>query len=129
MRIEIKDKDNFITMFNSLFPENKINTINGICIDSRKIRKNDIFIPIKGKYFDGNAFVLKALELGAIVSFSENNKKNANIINIKSSEEIINKMAKTWKDNSKHKIRFYWSFNCFSWLEFKRNLEHERRSF
>ena len=46
MRIEIRDKENFIKMFNNLFEKDKINKVNGVCIDSRKIKQNDIYIPI-----------------------------------------------------------------------------------
>ena len=49
MRIIIKDKDRFINMFNQLYASIDINKINGISIDSRKIKNNDIFIPIKGQ--------------------------------------------------------------------------------
>ena len=71
MRIQIKNKEKFITMFNQLYPTHKINDINGLSIDSRIIEKNDIFIPIKGKTFDGNKYVDKAIKKGAIKSFSE----------------------------------------------------------
>ena len=76
MRIEIKDKENFIQMFNNIFEENKINTINAISIDSRNIQEGDIFIPIKGKRFDGHKFISQALNDGAIKCFSESKKRN-----------------------------------------------------
>ena len=57
MRIKIKDKKNFMDVFNNLYPNNKLNDINGISIDSRKVLKNDIFFPIKGKKFDGHDFI------------------------------------------------------------------------
>ena len=37
----------------------------GICTDSREIRKNDLFVALHGPNFDGNQFVLPALEAGA----------------------------------------------------------------
>ena len=73
MRIEIKDKKNFIKMFNSIHINNKISTINGVSIDSRKVMKNDIFFPIKGENYDGHKFINDSIENGAIVSFSEVN--------------------------------------------------------
>ena len=36
MRIELKDKTNFIHMFNNIYKNNNISKINGISIDSRK---------------------------------------------------------------------------------------------
>ena len=104
MRIEIKDKENFITMFNELFKKNKINNVNAISIDSRKIQNGDIFIPMKGKTVDGHKFISKAFKDGAIKCFSENNENYENIINIKSSNEIINIFARSWQKKSNHKI-------------------------
>ena len=104
MRIKIKDKENFIQMFNNIFEENKIDTINAVSIDSRNIQEGDIFIPIKGERFDGHKFISQALNDGAIKCFSENTKRNENIINIKSTKNIINKLAKSWQEKSKHKI-------------------------
>ncbi|MFH0958889.1 MAG: UDP-N-acetylmuramoyl-tripeptide--D-alanyl-D-alanine ligase [Pseudomonadota bacterium] len=37
----------------------------GICTDSRELRANDLFVPLKGKNFDGDSFVLPALNAGA----------------------------------------------------------------
>lgn len=37
----------------------------GICTDTRELKTNDLFIPLKGENFDGNSFVLPALEAGA----------------------------------------------------------------
>ncbi len=39
--------------------------VTGISIDTRSIRKNDLFIAIKGKKYDGHDFVKKAKEKGA----------------------------------------------------------------
>ena len=39
--------------------------ITGISIDTRSIKKNDLFIAIKGKNYDGHNFLEKALEKGA----------------------------------------------------------------
>ena len=104
MRIEIRDKENFIKMFNNLFEKDKINKVNGVCIDSRKIKQNDIYIPIKGKKYDGHDFIIKALKNGAIKCLSEKNNKDKDIIKIKSSIEAINTMASIWNKKSKHKI-------------------------
>ena len=71
MRIKIEDKKNFIQMFNNIFEKNKINNINAISIDSRQIQQGDIFIPIKGKNFDGHKFISQAIKNGAIKCFSE----------------------------------------------------------
>ena len=40
--------------------------ISAVCIDSRKMEKNSLFIAIRGDNFDGHAFVKKAAENGAV---------------------------------------------------------------
>ena len=37
----------------------------GICTDSRELKINDLFVPLRGQNFDGNCFVIPALEAGA----------------------------------------------------------------
>ena len=62
MRIKIKDKKNFIEMFNQNYGKN-LNMINGISIDSRNIEPHDIFIPIKGNSTDGHQFIKNVLKI------------------------------------------------------------------
>ena len=82
MRIEIKDKKNFIEMFNSIYINHKISTINGISIDSRKVMKNDIFFPIKGKNYDGHKFINDSLKNGAISSTFVNDLKSISLLEL-----------------------------------------------
>ena len=65
MRIDLKEKNHFLTVFETFFDQSIDRPINGISIDSRNIKKNDLFIAIKGEYFDGNDFVDQALQDGA----------------------------------------------------------------
>ena len=104
MRIEIKDKKNFICMFNKIYEHNNISKINGISIDSRQIMKDDIYIPIKGKKYDGHDFITESFRKGAIKSFSEQKHNKKNIIYTKSVINEINKLAKNWSKLSKSKI-------------------------
>jgi UDP-N-acetylmuramoyl-tripeptide--D-alanyl-D-alanine ligase len=39
--------------------------VEGVCIDTRKINKGNLFIPFKGENADGHRFVEQALEMGA----------------------------------------------------------------
>ena len=104
MRIKIKDKENFIKMFNQNFSKNKIKDINALTIDSRKIREKDIFIPIKGKEVDGHDFIQSCLAKGALASFSERKENNDKIINTSSNIRTIETLAKKWRSLSKLKI-------------------------
>ncbi|MGD9677910.1 MAG: UDP-N-acetylmuramoyl-tripeptide--D-alanyl-D-alanine ligase [Vulcanibacillus sp.] len=42
--------------------------ISGVSTDSRKIKKGDLYIPLKGERYDGHSFVLQAIEAGAIAT-------------------------------------------------------------
>ena len=37
----------------------------GVCTDTRKIQKGNMFFALKGANFNGNTFALKAIEMGA----------------------------------------------------------------
>ena len=104
MRIEIKDKNNFIKMFNQIFENKKIKNINALTIDSRKVKDNDIFIPIKGNEYDGHDFIDSSFKKGAIACFSEDNKYRKNIINTSSNIKTIEMLAKKWKKITNSKI-------------------------
>ena len=57
---------------------------NGLSIDTRTIKKENLFLAIKGKYHDGNKFINIALKKGAgCVATSYNVKKSKKIIKIK----------------------------------------------
>ena len=43
----------------------------GICFDSSKVRKNNIFFAIKGNKIDGNNFIGEAIKKGAKIIISE----------------------------------------------------------
>jgi UDP-N-acetylmuramoyl-tripeptide--D-alanyl-D-alanine ligase len=51
-------------------------TIQGVCIDSRKIEKGNLFIPFKGENVDGHKFVEGAIESGAAASLWEKDVPN-----------------------------------------------------
>ena len=105
MRIKIKDMNNFISTFNELYPKNSIKHINGITIDSRKVEKNDIFIPLKGEYFDGHSFIPEVLKISGTICFNEQKKiYNNRIIQTNSNHDLIFKLASSWrkKTNSKY---------------------------
>ena len=68
---------------------------NGLSIDTRTIKKENLFIAIKGKYNDGNQFINKALKKGAKYIVSKNNiKQNKKIIKIKNLTLFLNNFAK-----------------------------------
>ena len=64
-------------LIKNLSPEIGATQINGICFDSRKVKKGDLFIAIKGEKHNGNKFVSQAVSKDAkLVIHSEKIKKN-----------------------------------------------------
>jgi UDP-N-acetylmuramoyl-L-alanyl-D-glutamate--2,6-diaminopimelate ligase len=51
--------------------------INGVCIDSRKVVKGDLFLALKGTYDDGSKYISDAMGRGAVAVLSEGNSHPA----------------------------------------------------
>lgn len=68
---------------------------NGVCTDTRKIEKGNIFFTLKGDKFDGNNYVEQALENGAIACICDDIKwKNkSNCIYVQNSLIALQKIA------------------------------------
>lgn len=69
---------------------------NSIKTDTRKLEKNDIFIAIKGKNYDGNLFIDEALSKGAILCIAEVEHENS--IKVDNTIDALYKIAKYIKD-------------------------------
>lgn len=75
---------------------------NDICIDTRKIKEGNVFLAIKGENFNGNNFVLEALDKGATIAivdeimFNENPKSGV-IVKVKNTQEALKNLAKYYK--------------------------------
>ena len=80
----------------------KNTTINHASINSKKIKKNDIFFAIKGKKLDGNFFTEEALNKRASVAFVnkikniKNKKKQIKVNNVL---KFLTKVSKTVREN------------------------------
>ena len=71
----------------------------GVSIDTRTIKKGNLFIPIKGKNYDGHSFIHEALEKGAYASLVEFRKKqflknDKRLIYVESTINSLHKLAK-----------------------------------
>ena len=69
----------------------KFEELGEICTDTRKLKKNDIFIALSGENFNGNNFVQIAFENGAAFCISE--EINSNSIHVKSTLDFIQKFS------------------------------------
>ncbi len=78
---------------------------NGLSIDTRTIKKNDLFLAIKGNKTDGNQFIKKALKKGARVILTNLSKThNKKIIKIKNPIIVLNQFARLKRKLSFSKI-------------------------
>ncbi len=89
-------------ILNSVFKDDKFYKANGIAIDSRNVKKDNIFLAIKGKNNDGNNFINKALKKGAnYIVTSKNKKKNNNkILKVSNTRNFLNDFAKNKRNKS-----------------------------
>ena len=79
----------------------------GVCIDSRKIEKDEIFIALKGERFDGHDFVISAIEKGARGAIIEERHekrilkglkdKDATVISVKDTLRALGELALRWR--------------------------------
>ena len=104
MRVDIGDKITFSNILHdSTNREIDAKLLNGITIDSRRVKKGDIFIALKGENFDGHDFIDDCLEKGALLIINEN-YENKNIIKVKSSKLIIKKLAMLYRESMECKV-------------------------
>lgn len=72
-------------------------TINALHYDSRDVKKNDVFVAIKGAQFDGHSFINSAIENGASViiaeTFPQTKSKNITYVEVESSSSALAYMA------------------------------------
>lgn len=76
--------------------------INSVSIDSRRIKKNDLFIALKGDNFDGHDFIEEAFQKGACCVIAEkitNNLENKPLIKVKSTQNALMQLAKNWRNS------------------------------
>ncbi len=62
-------------LFGSVKKEYRKISVEGICFDSRKVRKKDIFFAIEGKQTSGTKFIKEAISKGA-AGCGRNDRKN-----------------------------------------------------
>ena len=78
----------------------------GFSIDTRLIKKDNLFLAIKGKKNDGNQFINEALKkkAGCIITSSKIKKKNRKIIKVRDTISFLNHFAKLKRKKSFAKI-------------------------
>ncbi len=78
----------------------------GLSIDSRLIKKDNLFLALKGRKNNGNKFINSALKKGAgcIVTTSPEKKNNKKVIKVQNSISFLNLFAKFKRQLSSTKI-------------------------
>ena len=78
--------------------------INNASINSKEIKKKDIFFAIKGKNRNGNLFVKEAFKRGASLAVVNGLKKGPNIIKVKDTLKLLTQASSILRDNALGKI-------------------------
>jgi len=78
--------------------------INNASINSKEIKKNDVFFAIRGKNKDGNLFVKEALNRGASLAIINNKKKSKKEIVVKDTLKFLTEASSILRENLPSKI-------------------------
>jgi UDP-N-acetylmuramoyl-tripeptide--D-alanyl-D-alanine ligase len=106
--LNIKDLFNIPTA--TLFNPDDIKPVKNISINSKKIKRNTLFIAIKGNRFDGHDFVKEAIRNGADTilinkkKYSEFEKINVPIITVNSTTKALGDAANIWRKKLNAKV-------------------------
>ncbi len=80
-----------------------------VTFDSRAVKKDSLFIAIKGTASDGHQFIDKAIESGAVSVLCEelpnNQKENITYVKVKNSSEALGYIACNFYDNPSEKLK------------------------
>ena len=80
---------------------NNLIKLNKASINSKDIKKNDIFFAIKGKKNDGNKFISEAIKKGASIVVTDKSTReinSKNIIKVKNSLDFMTKISSSIRD-------------------------------
>ena len=104
-----KKKYNSNFLKNKNFNKNNLKNINydGVSINTKNIKKNNLFFALKGKNNDGHNFIKEAIKKGAIkivVSKKVKNISKNKFIKVKNTFSALNNLAKITRNNSPAEI-------------------------
>lgn len=77
--------------------------IKSVCFDSRKIKKDSLFVAVSGTQVDGHTYIQKAIDLGAVAivceKLPETISENVTYVAVKNSAEALGIVAANFYDN------------------------------
>ncbi len=108
-KIISKEEQNYLQnklILERIFNKSKPINFHGLSIDTRSIKKNNLFLALKGNKLDGNEFIYNALKKGAgcVVTSSKINKKNKKIIKVKNPVTFLREFAKIKREKTLAKV-------------------------
>jgi len=84
-------------------------SFNNLCFDSRKVKKDDAFVAVKGTQVDGHSYISKTIEQGATVIvcevLPEILDEHVTYVEVKNSAEALSIMAANYFDNPSKKLK------------------------
>jgi UDP-N-acetylmuramoyl-tripeptide--D-alanyl-D-alanine ligase len=103
----IKQIAEMVSILNDYSPfENEI--IQGVCIDTRKLEKGNLFVPFIGQNTDGHKFVEKAIEQGAAAALWQKNVPNPPthlpILIVEDTLTALQQLAKSYRNQLNIKV-------------------------
>ena len=108
--IKLTIKDFFNLPAAVIYNPDEFKTVTSITIDSRNVRKNSVFVAIKGENFDGHSFVKKAVKNGStVVVINEKSYKNFDglkvpLVTVKDTTKALGDLANIWRKKINTKI-------------------------
>jgi len=96
-------------LLKKIFNNNNLGNVNynGVSINTKTIKKNNLFFAIRGKKTDGHKFIREAIKKGAIKSVISKKIKQFSknkIIKVKNTFSSLNDLAKVTRDNTSAQI-------------------------
>ena len=99
MRIDIVETDLFINYLSDALKMDNLSSVNGLTTDSRLVKKNDLFLALKGEHFDGSDFIDQAFSNGATYVITQSINENQNVFTVDDVVEFIGKICSNWMNN------------------------------
>ena len=108
--VKLKLNDLFNITSAVIYNPDDFNSISSVVIDSRIVKKNSLFIAVKGSNFDGHDFVNEAVKKGAAAVIINKNKLskyddiNVPIVAVDDTIKALGEIANSWRRKLKAKV-------------------------
>lgn len=109
-KIQLNIEDMFNVPSAVIYSPDEFKAVSRVTIDSRDVKKNSLFIAIKGERFDGHNFVHEGIKNGATAVVISDKKLadfdavNVPIITVKDTTRALGDLAKIWRKKLNAKV-------------------------